>query len=288
MTADNGDVKYLKTLLPSFILDERETVFLWLFLLEERQGIPVEGVWYGSPSMYGWMCDEISNKITQNPNYTYQLEAIKNSTFLPLHNFAFLDQTGRQPNFFIFHILKLYFNGCKPLCFHTVEHLKPKTKMIALYDGVEEDAGLKIQQLENIKSLWALRQNFVRKLAWYSEGDEKKKCTLAWEWYQDKYLGVQVPVFSSANDLLGFLDTSNFLEDQQLYQLEQIKKRFKTQQVQKNRKYKTQTNFSLSNQVRDELEELARLRNCSMTALVEDLISTEYALHKKMKNKNVL
>lgn len=57
---------------------------------------------------------------------------------------------------------------------------------------------------------WVRRQHFVRKLSWYGTGKQKEKCEIAWEWYQDNHQASvsMVPMFSTIEDVLSFLDTA--------------------------------------------------------------------------------
>lgn len=76
--------------------------------------------------------------------------------------------------------------------------------------------------------------------------------------------------------MLTYIDSTGYTLEESLYHLEQIKKKFKSQQVAANRKDKKQTNLSLSNDARQKLDALAKKENMTRTELVELLIANAH------------
>lgn len=284
----------LKKLFFPRALGERELIWLWLVLSDydhdydhpyRNPNLSITSV--GDFGSHGWI-EQMSKVIAANHDLKMYIEDRWNGTFLPLQFFDFIEEKGRQPAYFLDMFSKQYFSAFfddkrRRVRFNKLSHLEPKQQLIALFDWSTIDALSKQNQLDELLQSWVQRQHFVRKLSWYGTGKQKEKCEIAWEWYQDNYQALvsRVQMFSTIEDVLYFLDTAGFRDDEQLYHLEQIRKKFKNLQVQTNREAKIQTNMSLSYEVRGQLDELARINNCTKTEMVESLIRVEYETQVK-------
>lgn len=77
-------------------------------------------------------------------------------------------------------------------------------------------------------------------------------------------------------DIFEFLDSSHFSSEEKIYHLEQVKKKFKAQQSQANRQGKRQTNLSLSDKTRAQLDQLAERKRMSKTEIIELLVQNAH------------
>ena len=158
--------------------------------------------------------------------------------------------------------------------------LTPREQLIAVIDIWDVNGYTKIAKLRKLKSALAQKQVLDRGLAWYqSEKEEKAKCQFAWDWYQLNHPTIigSTPIFNGFNDVLAFLDTTSFSQDEKQYHLDKIKSRYGAKAPQNKRKVKKrQTNMSLSNEARKQLDELAERRRMTKTELVEYLILDAY------------
>ena len=274
----------LRELFYSRVLDERELIWLWL-VLSDYHNHNFNYASVGDFGSHGWI-ERMSNVLASNYYVKMYIENRWNNAFLPLQFFDFIEEKGRQPAY-LFDIMSrqffLSFSESQWARFNRLTNLGPKQKIIALFDWLTIGSLLKQNKLDELLQSWVRRQHFVRKLSWYGTGKQKEKCEIAWEWYQDNHQASvsMVPMFSTIEDVLSFLDTAGFRDDEQLYHLEQIRKKFKNLQVQTNREAKIQTNMSLSYEVRGQLDELARINNCTKTEMVELLIGVEYEAQMK-------
>ena len=276
----------LRELFYSRALDERELIWLWLALSDyERPNLNLNITSVGDFGSHGWI-ERMSDVIASNHYVKMCIENRWNDTFLPLQLFDFIEEKGRQPAY-LFNIFYgqsfSSFSVSQWERFDRLTNLGPKQKFIALFDWLNTGSLFKQNKLNELLQSWVRRQHFVRKLSWYGTGKQKEKCEIAWEWYQDNHQASvsMVPMFSTIEDVLSFLDTAGFRDDEQLYHLEQIRKKFKNLQVQTNREAKIQTNMSLSYEVRGQLDELARINNRTKTEMVESLIRVEYETQVK-------
>jgi hypothetical protein len=283
----------LRKLFPNWKMGQREYFWLWLFLIENGESTDSLGT-FGSFGM-----EERMGKIfAEQPLLVQVATGLKSYTFLPLHDFNFIKEHGRQPQLLLDGLLdnlQSLMQG-KPMPFERVyansqkflslcpPSFSTKEKIIALFDIWNEREPQKKQELKYFKEFWAERQRFEQKLSWYScDKNEKQKLQIAWQWYNENHylLTRSTPKFSKMDDILSFLDESLFRDDEMLYHLTQIKKKFRYHQTKANREAKTQTNMSLSNEVREQLDELARINNCTKTKMVELLIREEYETQVK-------
>lgn len=162
-----------------------------------------------------------------------------------------------------------------------------KEKLLLLLDLWDRDQFTKQEYLAQLKVEWVKQQLNDKKLSWYSSaGKEKQKCKIAWEWYQKQHANTgtvaYTPEFSKVDDVFSFLDQNRFSDEEKLYHLEQIKKRFKTEEIKASRQNKKQTNLSLSDESRSQLNELAKRSRMTKTQLIEHLIlsAVKYGIPK--------
>lgn len=83
-------------------------------------------------------------------------------------------------------------------------------------------------------------------------------------------------MFKRSEQVFSFLTESKFSEEEKLHHLEQIKKKFKAQQTKANRQGKKQTNTTLSDTARQQLDKLAESAHLTRTKVIELLIQNAY------------
>lgn len=254
----------LQELFPHWRLGHREIIWLWLNI--QSRGVTFN---FDLPGLREGMADYITNF-----NLTAEINSQKSYMLLPEQAFSWVEKNGRQPAWLLREVQRK-FNGT----LIDPASLTPKERLIALFDNWNIERSNKLNAVDQLKVAWVQQQLQDRKLSWYaSAGKEKQKCQLAWQWYQTHHQVVAMfaTEFSRFQDILKFLDNTNFSQEEKLHHLEQIKKRFKAQQTQVNRRGKLQTNLSLSEAARSQLEELARKERKTKTEMIELLIQSAH------------
>lgn len=200
----------------------------------------------------------------------------RNEKLLAEAVFNWIDKKGRQPKWLLFKFRQM--RPAAPTC---PIDLTARDELIVLFDFLEEEKSTKMQILDNLHADWVKQQRQDKELSWYaSAGKEKQKCEIAWDWYHEHHKSVAVRAikFSRFEDILEFLDGTTFSQEEKLHHLEQIKRRFKAKQTQANRQGKRQTNLSLSDAARTQLDQLANRERMSKTEIIELLIQRAYEM----------
>lgn len=250
----------LKDLFPSWKITRRELAWLWIHLrLEGANTAPLD-----DPH-----CDEhMAWWITKHGTAAIIDQAYQSR--LPNDAFGWITKKGRQPTWLL-RQLKRDIQRL-PVC---PAGLTDKETLIALFDYWPVNYSAKHKQLALLKMAWVAQQLRDKKLSWFASGlQERQKCQIAWEWYQNNHgaLLFEVVEFSKLEDILTFLDDTSFRPAEILYHLEEIKKKYKARQTQANRQGKKQTNLSLSDAARTQLDQLAKRERLSKTEVIELLI----------------
>lgn len=176
-----------------------------------------------------------------------------------------------------FRTIRMNFRSCNSDI--QFKNLSPKEQLITLFDSSQDDIADKQFTLSRLHERWNKLLIDEQPFKWFlkERSHEKKKYECAWLWYSDsknidRYSLPAPPQFASLDELLSFLDLPYLKTDEKLYHLEQIKKKYKAMQVQANRKGKTQTNISLSDRARQQLDSLSKKEGMSKTELIELLL----------------
>lgn len=255
----------LQQLFPGWRFGRRELIWLWLYL-HSRGATPGN---FDAPAMR----NQIAALILQE-NWSEQIGNETNERLLAEVAFNWVEKKGRQPKWLLLKFRQM--RPAAPLC---PIDLTARDELIALFDFLDEKKATKLLILERLKADWVTQQLHDKRLAWYaSAGKEREKCQIGWMWYQQHHgpLARLAPEFSKMEDILEFLDSTDFSLEEQLHHLEQVKKKFKALQTQASRRGKTQTNLSLSDAARIQLDELARRDRRTKTEVIENLIQTAY------------
>lgn len=253
----------LQALFPHWHLGDREINWLWLNF-QAQGATPYLGN-FRARTMRDGMADYINQG-----GLAAAIDNQKSYALLPEHAFDWIGKNGRQPAWLLRQVERIY----QGVPVYPVD-LTPRERLIALFDLWNTDKSNKQFKLNELKAAWVQQQRYDKLLSWYaSAGKEKQKCQITWQWYQDHHqlLAVHATEFSEMENILGFLDGTNFSQEEKLHHLEQIKKKFKAQQTQANRQGKKQTNISLSEDARRQLDDLARQQQRTKTEIIELLI----------------
>lgn len=164
-----------------------------------------------------------------------------------------------------------------------VAGLNDKETLIARLDYSSKRLENKLRTLNHLREDWDVKQINEKPFSWYTidRRQEKQKCECAWLWYSTKKDPQRTsirspPKLSTLEDVLTYIDSVGYSTEEALYHLEQIKKKFKAQQVAANRKNKTQTNLAISNETRKMLDTLARQHRMTKADIVELLIQNAH------------
>ena len=260
----------LQRIFSGWIVDDRVTNWLWLVLQDNGAGFDAED--FCAPGMRAKMAQYLDGRM----RLIREIENSQSRSFVPERDLQWIEKSGRQPAWLLKEYSENRRNCTIPLfppC------LTARQELIALLDYLDATISRKQFTLKNLKAKWVQQQVDDEHFDWYvSGGKESEKCKIAWQWYQRTHQrkARHALAFASQKDVLTFLDSTDFDLDAKLYHLEQIKRKFKAEQTKANRQGKTQTNLSLSEQAREQLDELAKKGGQTKTELIELLIQNAY------------
>ena len=265
--------KNLQKLFSNWDLDERTLYWLWTYCIKEGYFMD-ESVPFNSDLMFV----AIERILSSSSSKKGELEKLRQETYLRLEEFKWIDEEGRQPTYLLQLVIKKL-----GLHLKLVEELTLKQKLVAYFDSLPDRIEVKKGHLDFLKKEWVNRQSLDKKLAWYGLSNERQRCETAWDWYRDRRDSVRlmssVPEFKTKEDVFLFLDSTEFSDEEKLYHLSEIKKKYKSWQTQNNniKQGKKPTNLSLSYESRDQLSGLAKKEGKTMSEMVEHLIKEAYA-----------
>lgn len=199
--------------------------------------------------------------------------------------FNWIAETGRQPKWLLNKLLKHHFFRyySKDIFFRPPVNSSEKEVLIARFDHEDRSLSDKQSILDNLHNEWNEKLREEQPFNWYKNDPQqaKKKYECAWDWYSSnkppqRRRANPPPKFNNLDEVLAYIDDAGYSLEESLYHLEQIKKKFKSQQVAANRKGKKQTNLSLSEETREMLELLSNQNKMTRTELVEYLIQEAY------------
>lgn len=275
----------LQALLPTWKLDKNTVNWLWFWLrIRSNTDDILAKRGYGSPAM----CNLIADHINSKEGLLGRLYTLRD-TLLPGHFFDWINARGRLPAWLLHQLneernARLPHNQIMRTRFTSDEinfslYLTPKEEFIVRINLSDEPAQAKESHLQQLQQNWNKHKLNDKYFSWFTRGgNEKKKCQCAWEWYQTAHphLNTYTQEFSKKEDVLRFLDIAPFTLEAKLQHLDMIKRKFKAQQTRANRQGKAQTNLSLSDDARKQLDSLARKQGKSKTEIVEKLIQAAY------------
>ncbi|CAG4886648.1 hypothetical protein [Paraburkholderia saeva] len=260
----------LRRELPDWTLDDRTVTWLWMVLRdidrEQRLGLTgLDNDKFGMQAMYQDMAAIVRRCGLANPLHDQRTTQLLNAEDL-----QWIEKRGRQINWLIHEIEKKYEtprSECPP-------GLNQREAAVALIDSWNIPITDKQRRLARLKSDWNHHLELDRHYAWFKNGKEKQKCEAAWDWYQKEHArSLHASArFSKLHDILFFLDTQDFSLEERQFHIEKIKQELKRQQARANLKDKKQSNFALSEEVRDQLEGLVAQYGLTRRQIIERLI----------------
>ncbi|CAE6886672.1 hypothetical protein R75471_02123 [Paraburkholderia domus] len=271
ITIDNDPGRAaLQRELPGWTLSDRTVTWLWMSLRERDQalGLGLEGLdmdEFNSRAMF----EDMANAIREH-RLDGALNDEKAMHILPGDDLLWIEKRGRQVNWLLHEIDRRYEtprSKCPPI-------LNQRDTVVALIDAWEAPVEDKQKRLMRLRADWNRQLETDRYYSWFKTGKEKQKCEAAWDWYQKEhgrslYASTK---FSKLDDILFFLDTQEFSLEERQFHIEKIKQELKRQQARANLKDKKQSNFALSEEVRDQLEGLVARYGLTRRQIIERLI----------------
>lgn len=273
----------LQEIFPDWPIDDRATTWLWLVIQDEINSPKERKNMFGGTAYLFKDCDfgtsrtreYIARHIDRERSLIDKIEARKSHSMVHEEELKWIEKNGRQVDFLLRKHSEI---ADRENRVHYPENLTKRQKLIASIDYPNESISKKKSYLRRLKKSWVQQQTDDSLFKWYIVGGkekEKEKCEVAWIWYQKNHNqhACDVEKFEKQEDVLSFLDSTNFTLDSKLLHLEQIKKKHKSLQTKVNRQGKIQTNLSLSEEARRQLDDLAKEKSKTKTDVVEELIS---------------
>lgn len=256
----------LQQTFPNWKLDERERTWLWIHL--QTEGLEISSSTFRTDEAWFQVIDFVKNQ-----RLLTELEEEKATTILPEHYLEWIEKDGRQVNWLLNELENLFHKEKIDLP-KLPAHLKKREKLIGLIDYLKERIEKKQNTLDRLRRIWNQHIKDDKHYSWFLRGSEKQKIDIAWEWYQENHPKVtrNASKFNNLNDFLYYLDTSGIDLDARLFHITKIKNAFKLKQTKLNLEGKKQTNLALDEEVRDQLNNLAKNNKTTMALIVEKLI----------------
>lgn len=273
---DNDDRRApLQRELPGWTLDDRTVTWLWMVLrdMDQHQRLGLRGLSadeFGTKAMYLDMAEAILRVGRAN-----ELRDQKTMQFLPSEDLKWIWKDRRLINWLMHEVERMYRvpkSSYPP-------NLDQKSTIIALIDFREASISEKRLDFERLKERWNRHIQLDNYYSWFREGNEKKKCEAAWDWYQKEHASHfrTTLKFSKLDDILFSLDSLEFSREARQFHIESIKKELKRQQARSNLEGKKQTNFALPEDVRRQLDELVEKYGLTKKQIIERLIKNAAA-----------
>lgn len=207
-------------------------------------------------------------------------------------SFDWIAETGRQPSWLLKQLSQPFsftdeLSDQRPksaiLYRNNVAGLSEKETLIARLDYQSSSSERKLLTVDRLREDWNRKLIGEQPFSWYTKDShqERQKCECAWLWYSNRIetqrrRGRQPSKLHTLEDVLTHIDDAGYSLEEALYHLEQIKKKFKAQQVAAKRKGKKQTNLSLSDDARKKLDALSKKEKMTRTELIELLIENAH------------
>ncbi|WP_312438525.1 hypothetical protein [Janthinobacterium sp.] len=253
----------LKSLFPKWRLNDREVVWLWLMLRRLKLALPLDE--FGANNM----CDRMAHFIEDERLIAY-FEEERNITILREEDLQWIEKSARQSKWLIDEFLN-EIRIDEPVY---PAHLSPREKLIAIVDYWNAPIARKSEVLDSLRKDWGHHLEEDKYYKWFKENSEKQKCETAWGWYRKEMprLTRGKNPFHTYEALLLFLDSSGLKLDEKRLHIVEIKKEWKRRQVSANQEGTKQTNFAFPEDVRSQLDTLAKKFGLTKKELVERLI----------------
>jgi hypothetical protein len=256
--------------LPGWTLDDRTVTWLWMVLrdMDQKQRLGLRGLSAGefdTKAMYVDMAHALLRLKLADA-----LHDQKTMQFLPSEDLKWIWKDRRLINWLMHEVERMYRvpkSSYPP-------NLDQKNTIIALIDFREASISQKRRDLDRLKESWNRHIQLDNYYSWFREGNEKKKCEAAWDWYQREHASHfrTTLKFSKLDDILFSLDSLEFNREARQFHIESIKKELKRQQARSNLEGKKQTNFALPEEVRRQLDELVEQHGLTKKQIIELLI----------------
>ncbi|MGD7189987.1 hypothetical protein ACQCRI_16375 [Ralstonia pseudosolanacearum] len=271
ITIDNDPGRtILQRELPGWTLSDRTVNWLWMSLRARDRALDLrlDGLdmdEFGSRAMF----EDMANAIRKH-RLEGALHDEKAMHILPGDDLQWIEKRGRQVNWLL-HQIDTRYETPRSKC---PSILSQRDTVVALIDAWEAPVAEKQRRLVRLRADWNRHLETDRYYSWFKTGKEKQKCEAAWDWYQKEH-GRSLHAsakFSKLDDILFFLDTQEFSVEERRFHIEKIKQELKRQQARANLKDKKQSNFALSEEVRDQLEGLVAQYGMTRRQIIERLI----------------
>lgn len=260
---DNLDFLY-----PPSGVGRRTAIWLWSMALLNTEDVS-SLLNFGKPNIRQDIYNALEKRGLVTPNI------LSLPIFLPEEGFEWIENNGRQPAW----LVRIFSERVQIHFPSGIHGITSKEKLLLLFDCWMTSFSEKLAALRELKKEWVQRQFEEKKFHWYADsGQEKQRCQFAWMWYKEnhQFFCTTTPEFSKLSDVLSFLDAAGFDHGEKLHHLIEIKKKYKARQTYANRQGKKQTNISLTEETRQQLDELAKKERCTRTELIELLIQRAY------------
>lgn len=246
--------------------NQRHDIWLWLHLVSDGAQIPY------SVDKRG-MRDKLAASIysSTNPKIIETIKNKRNEQLVSIEKFNWVNDGKRQIEWLMTKTLEVIgrYNFSPP------NGLEGKNLLIAKFDIWHVDITQKTLALRDLEMRWHEHTKADKIFNWFKDDDQK--CVTAWEWLtKNNYSGIhQSHSVENYDDLMFFFDNSNFLDDQKLFYIDKIKKRWSQTKYRQGQNGKNQYNFILSDKAITRLDSLAETYERSRTQILEILLKME-------------
>lgn len=256
--------KSLKALFPSWTLDHREIVWLWWQWKEAGcSDVSVED--FGTTFMRESMAKEI-----EKFHLVRGLNDKKNWMMIPRENLPDIEKNPRAVQW----LTKEFKRNRASSRLTLPRVLSDWEYLVAIIDIWDDSVEEKLKFLGVLLKKWRAHLLEDTNFRWFKEADQKERCQLAWDWYQQHHVFLvrRERIFTDYDDLILFWDSSSLELDEKRFHVSEIKKEWKKIQAKKNQIGKKQSNFVLPDDVKAQLDTLAMQSGLTKKQVIEKLI----------------
>ena len=209
----------LKTVLPNWLLNDREVAWLWNFLATEEEADIDDSELNGM-----LMRNQIADVLKDSHSLRLRTETQKSLRLLPKQAFNWIKKDERQ----IRWLTDAAMRKAGFLNFPGPSGMTGSARFIFVIDAWDAEISTKDRALRDLERNWNEHLQSDRVFMWFKQENELQKCLMAWDWLENNKprLTRGMKPLANHDELLVLFDHSNATADEKKLYVELIKRRW--------------------------------------------------------------